>query len=184
MSHFPRSPSPIVVLAIVNDTTNEVYKQVKVQGIKFKTKSSAILFSGLMPRLNDQNNQVKCALHYAPKPDEFHPKKALFGQNDYIDVLGNGSVRPYELLREMPWWLRGFKEGTEMHMLQRMQAVKGESWRWNRPQKWNEVQSRLDFLYRYDDFRWSNKFNQSNRFPFFFFSYMNYKRKPPQPSKF
>jgi hypothetical protein len=104
--------------------------------------------SGLMPRLNDQSNEVKSARVVGKRPNDFHPKKALFGQNDYIDILGNGSIKPHELLREMPWWLRGFKEGEELHMLQRMQVVKEESWRWNRPQKWKEIQSRIDFLYK------------------------------------
>lgn len=102
-----------------------------------------------MPRLNDQSNVVKCTRSVQHRPDDFHPKKALFGQNDFIDILGNGSIKPHELLREMPWWLRGFKEGNELHMLQRFQAAKGESWRWNRPKKWKEVQARIDFLYKY-----------------------------------
>lgn len=34
--------------------------------------------------------------------------QARFGQNDYIDLLGDGSVHPAQLLSHVPAWLRGF----------------------------------------------------------------------------
>ncbi|CAG2105625.1 unnamed protein product, partial [Medioppia subpectinata] len=41
--------------------------------------------------------------------DEWRPKAALFGQNDYIDILGDGSVPVTDLMTNTPYWLKGFK---------------------------------------------------------------------------
>ena len=68
------------------------------------------------------------------------------GQNDYIDILGNESIKPHEILKNVPWYLKGFR-GNELQMLVRQQAAKSD-WQFSRPKKWKEMQGRMDFLYK------------------------------------
>jgi len=111
---------------------------------------------GLLPRVVGD----VCPLRTVPNAsvvDEWRPKAALFGQNDYIDILGDGSVSVTQLMTSTPYWLKGFK-GNELQMLvRRRQAFK--YWKWCRPKRWHHLNARIDFLYRK----------------------LNYKTKPPKP---
>lgn len=103
--------------------------------------------SGLMPRLKDQEKTVKSTNNgYRPNQLNWAKKNSLMGQNDYIDILGNDKIKPYEILKDVPWFLKGFG-GNELQMLTRLQAAKSD-WRFSRPKKWKEVQGRMDFLYK------------------------------------
>lgn len=83
---------------------------------------------------------------YRPKQFAWTKENALKGQNDYIDILGSDSIKPYEVLKNVPWWLKGFG-GNELQMLTRLQVVK-QDWKFSRPKKWKEMQGRQDFLYK------------------------------------
>ncbi|ESN93756.1 hypothetical protein HELRODRAFT_88241 [Helobdella robusta] len=83
-------------------------------------------------------------------------KKALFGQNDYIDILGDGTVHPWELLSAPPW-LKGFK-GNEMQRLIRRLGVQGEFLKDTYPSKYHQITKQIRYLY--------NKLNRRRKAPY------------------
>lgn len=95
-------------------------------------------------------------VHEDPK-DDWHETEALFGQNDYIDILGDGNIHPARLLSNVPWWLRGWK-GNEIQMINRQRYAKWHYYE-TRPGEWDRMKKRVDWLY----------------------SWINRKKKPPRP---
>lgn len=112
--------------------------------------------SGLFPRIPNDPGPLPRMVHENPM-DEWNENEALFGQNDYIDILGDGSIHPARLMTNMPWWLRGFR-GNELQMINRQRYGKRHFYE-TRPAEWDRMKKRADHLYN-----WINK-----------------KKRPPRP---
>lgn len=76
-------------------------------------------------------------------------RKATFGQNDYIDILGNGKVHPVDLIRGPPW-LIGFR-GNELQRLSRQLKFQGSELKSKNSLKFYDVNKRIKYLmWRYN----------------------------------
>ncbi|XP_064117898.1 large ribosomal subunit protein mL51-like isoform X2 [Macrobrachium nipponense] len=101
--------------------------------------------TGLMPHM-EHKERLPIPL-YRPK-NSWAPKRGLRGQNDYIDILGDGSLHPAQVLYSTPAWLRGFK-GNEFQMLLRKRKLFGKEMRDKRPTKYKQMNMRIKWLYRF-----------------------------------
>ncbi|ODN04504.1 39S ribosomal protein L51, mitochondrial [Orchesella cincta] len=106
-----------------------------------------VAFRGLLPRV--QTSKKLPMPPYVPK-NSWAERRALFGQNDYVDILGDDeSILPIKFAYGVPSWLRGFR-GSEYQMLLRKRAVFGRLTDPKNDLVYNAffVRKRLKFLYR------------------------------------
>uniref|UniRef100_A0AC35FHW1 Large ribosomal subunit protein mL51 n=1 Tax=Panagrolaimus sp. PS1159 TaxID=55785 RepID=A0AC35FHW1_9BILA len=82
--------------------------------------------------------------------------QARFGENDYIDLLGNGSVHPAQLQYHVPRWLRGFPgqhRANELIKLIHYRNLHKEKMQANAPHQWHQLCKRIKYLLQYHNYR-------------------------------
>jgi large subunit ribosomal protein L51 len=110
-----------------------------------------------LPRVSEDKFDEKLPL---PLPkhafkDSWSEERATFGQNDYIDILGDGTVHPVDLIKG-PSWLVGFK-GNEMQRILRRLKFEGDHIRMNNPEKYASIRRRIKYLYWRYNFKFGGK---------------------------
>lgn len=108
------------------------------------------MFKGLLPRPTAKQDDVGPLPLPAYRPkDTWSEKKAAFGQNDYIDILGNGNVHPVDLIKG-PKWLIGFN-GNELQRIQRQLKFEGKELKAKNSNKFHDINKRIKYLtWRYN----------------------------------
>ncbi|XP_029651164.1 39S ribosomal protein L51, mitochondrial [Octopus sinensis] len=129
-----------------DSATNKSYKSPRRKRYGYETK---YFTGGLLPR-PDTDNPLRSLKAYKV-PENWVKKKALFGQNDYIDILGDGKVTPKDLIQGPPW-LKGFK-GNEMQRLIRQIKYEGHHLRFYYPTKHHKLRKRIKYLYKFYNHR-------------------------------
>jgi large subunit ribosomal protein L51 len=129
-----------------------IIRGLKTRGEYFKNigyAHSNIYKGGLLPRPDQKLNDEPLPMpEYRPK-DTWTEKKATFGQNDYIDILGDGDVKPVDLIRG-PRWLIGFK-GNELQRITRQLKFEGYELKAKNPNKFHDINKRVKYLmWRYN----------------------------------
>lgn len=110
-----------------------------------------------MPRIDQKKFDEKLPLPNTSQlyNDRWSEKKVTFGQNDYIDIFGDGSLHPVDLING-PNWLIGWR-GNEMQRIIRRLKFGGDKLKMEDPSKYADIRRRLRYVYKKFNIKFGGK---------------------------
>jgi len=115
-------------------------------GYKDKVKQS-----GALPRLDEDSKKIDEMPIFSPE-NPYAPKRALWGQNDYIDILGDNpdALKPHEVHYHMPKYLRGLSGyDNDYQQALKIKAHLAETATPEvKPKEWGFLTDRIDRRYK------------------------------------
>jgi large subunit ribosomal protein L51 len=141
-----------------------IISEIATRGIRQKPvianhglKHTKYFKGGLLPRIqkNEFEEELPMPLPKHASKDSWSEKYATFGQNDYIDILGNGNIKPVDLIQG-PSWLVGFR-GNELQRLLRYRRMEGGKLLGADPLKHHFLNKRIKFLYKKFNYKFGGK---------------------------
>jgi large subunit ribosomal protein L51 len=117
-----------------------------------------------LPRISNCREPV-----YKPSYKEreaWSDKSARFGENDYIDLLGNGSVHPAQLQYHVPRWLRGFpgqQKANELVRIIHYRNTYKQKLERNCPWQWHQLQKRIKYLLIYQNYNKADELSEERK---------------------
>ena len=99
---------------------------------------------GLLPRPDPKIDSTELPMPAFKDSKTWSIKKSTFGQNDYIDILGEGDICPVDLIRGPPW-LIGFR-GNELQRIQRQLKFVGKDLQVKEKEKYKQLTKRIKYL--------------------------------------
>nr|CDS30152.1 39S ribosomal protein L51 mitochondrial [Hymenolepis microstoma] len=130
------------------------YLQPKPPNVRYNPR---IYTGGLLPRIEWDDEPVRLP-DYEPN-DMWAPHRAYFGQNDYIDILGDGRLKPEDFYTGPTWALNAKHEFQRVCRLLYDPAV--VAWLEEfEPTRLKDLRKRHKYLYRQVNIRKNVKFDK------------------------
>nr|CAG4636676.1 EOG090X0JAK [Eubosmina coregoni] len=161
MSMAARSSSLLPSSSLVNPlwTSVRLYryhadKMAKGKVLRRHGYEDKIFLGGPLPREVFPDKPILQMPEYKPK-NAWNEKRALFGQNDYIDILGpidpitTKPIHPTKLLYNLPPWLRGVNGNEYQNLLRKRKFLQNKSAKVATPERWATITRRIQKLYKY-----------------------------------
>nr|XP_054768157.1 39S ribosomal protein L51, mitochondrial-like [Lytechinus pictus] len=117
---------------------------------KTRLKCTRMIYSGASlykerPSNESLINWKKLPAPKKPEKDFWSEKRALFGENDYKDILGDGTYSLRKNVKVGPWWMRGWR-GNELQMLIRKRKLVGYQ---SGPESRHNMNKRIKYLFKF-----------------------------------